>query len=400
MHPTFSNRWREFESEPNALALAEAERRAAGTGLLDLTVSNPTRCGLDTPADWTRLLDDPAGRTYDPHPQGLRPARKAIAEYYARRGQAVDPDDLFLTSGTSEAYSHLFKLLANPGDRVLAPRPSYPLLHSLAGLESLQLDAYGLAIGEESRGGMTWNVDRNGLNAAVSDRTRAICAVQPNNPTGHLLTPSDSSFLTELAAARNMALIVDEVFCDYLHDAKADPVPLLSGHGLVFTLNGLSKILGLPQLKLAWIHVSGPEALKAEAKKRLEWICDAYLSVGIPAQNAVPWLLARALEFQEPLRKRLRANLACLKELSGRISWTPLWPQGGWSDPLRLRDLENDEAFAVSLIRDQGVLVHPGYFYDFDGEDILVVSLLTQPDIFEAGLRRMALHRESAHAHG
>jgi aspartate/methionine/tyrosine aminotransferase len=154
MHPTFSNRWREFESEPNALALAEAERRAAGTGLLDLTVSNPTRCGLDTPADWTRLLDDPAGRTYDPHPQGLRPARKAIAEYYARRGQAVDPDDLFLTSGTSEAYSHLFKLLANPGDRVLAPRPSYPLLHSLAGLESLQLDAYGLAIGEESRGGM------------------------------------------------------------------------------------------------------------------------------------------------------------------------------------------------------------------------------------------------------
>jgi alanine-synthesizing transaminase len=387
----FPGRWPERDPGLNPLSEALERRRASGRPLFDLTVSNPTQCGLKFPEDWeSALWGDPAHqglRTYEPNPRGDAAAREAIAAYYGARGDSVDPRDLFLTAGTSEGYSHLFKLLCEPGDHALIPRPSYPLLETLAELEGIALGTYDLDP-EKS-----WGLDRKGLEGALTSRTRIVFIVQPNNPTGSLLEAEDTAWLLELAARRGLALVVDEVFADYAHGSE--PVRKIQTSGpLVFMLNGLSKLLGLPQLKLAWIHVAGNAVDKEKAERYLEWICDAYLSVGTAPQNACAPLLRRRAEFQEPLRERLRLNLETLREFAGNhAGLEPLWPRGGWCVPVRcpgiVKSGMDDEAFAIRLLESEGVQVHPGYFFDFGSEDILVLSLLPDPEMFREGLTRL-----------
>ena len=394
----FSARWEDRDQGPNPLSEAITTRKKSGQPILDLTVSNPTHCGLVVPTDWPRLLDQPAVLEYDPQPQGILPARQAIADYYRDRGESVNSEDVFMTAGTSEGYSHLFKLFCDPGDAVLVPQPSYPLLETLASLEGLRLETYPLvAQPPDADGNVPWHLDRKALEAALTDWTKVLCVVQPNNPTGSSLSKSDAEYLLALAEKHNLALIVDEVFADYLHGEFTEhgrgnrpvaPTVFGSNGPLIFTLNGLSKILGLPQLKIAWIHAAGKQSLKTEAKEHLEWICDAYLSVGIAPQVACPELLRRRTEFQTPIQERLQTNLSALREIvktDSRIQ--PLWPQGGWCIPVRCPGKKDDETLALELLRLQGVQTHPGYFFDFEEENILVLSLLTDPGICREVLR-------------
>jgi aspartate/methionine/tyrosine aminotransferase len=392
----FPARWPEGDPGLNPLSRALERRREAGLPVLDLTVSNPTKCGLRFPGDWTALLGGRAVESYDPDPRGGAAAREAIAAYYGDRqgADAVDPADVFLTAGTSEGYSHLFKLLCAPGDHALIPRPSYPLLETLAELESITLGTYDLVPGAtDAETGTPWRLDRAGLEAALTPRTRIVFAVHPGNPTGSPLAADDAAWMLDLADRRGLAVVMDEVFADYALGEK--PAPLLRSSGpLVFTLNGLSKLLGLPQLKLAWIHVAGGPEDKEKAKRHLEWICDAYLSVGAPPQAACAGLLRRRAEFQGPIRERLESNRATLREFSaGHAALRPLWPQGGWCVPVRCAGIVeagmDDEAFATRLLDTEGVHAQPGYFFDFDEEDVIVVSLLPEPEIFREGLKRI-----------
>ena len=383
----FSMRWQDADHGPNPLTEAVEARKAGGKPILDLTITNPTLCGLTFP-DWTSLLAQSSVQQYDPHPQGSLKAREAISNYYAERGQTIHAEDLFLTAGTSEGYSHLFKLLCDAGDEILMPAPSYPLLETLASLEGIQLRFYR---------------DRSSLQASLTEKTRALIIVQPNNPTGSILSKDDVEYLIRFAEQNHLALVVDEVFADYClpfdgstnspHRSAQGPALALihSTQSLVFTLNGLSKTVGLPQLKLAWIHVDGNPVLKARAKEHLEWICDAYLSVNTASQMACPELLRRRSEFQTPIKERLQANLKILKEIAkANPQIEPLWPQGGWCIPVRCKDVEDDEAFAVTMVKDFGVLTQPGYFFDFEEENILVLSLLTPPETFREGLKLLA----------
>ncbi len=396
----FSDRWQNRVAQPNALTRAVSARRATGRKIFDLTATNPTRCGLERTESRPQDPDDASWFHYDPDARGLRCAREAIAAYYAERGESVDPDAIFLTAGTSEGYGFLFKLLCAPGDTVLVPQPSYPLLHALAELENVNLLPYRLVPERTAPGeARHWRLDRDALSVLADSRLRAVCVIQPNNPTGALLAPDDADFLLRFAAQRGLALVVDEVFADFIHAPSVTTRLLRSSETLVFTLNGLSKTLGLPQLKLAWICVEGEPRAKAQALSHLEWICDAYLSVNTTAQLWTPALLARRAALQAPVRARLRANLETLRHLAATADAVmPLWPQGGWCVPLQCPGLADDEEGAVSLLREQGVLVHPGYFYDFEAEDVLVASLLPPPEVFQTGVQRL-IDFFATHAH-
>lgn len=411
----FPSRWEGRDHGPNPLTEAVTARRAAGLPLLDLTISNPTTVGLAFPEDWPGLLTGQDGgslggkavgagraaveaiRGYDPDPRGLAAARRALEAYYRARGAlAPGADDFFLTAGTSEAYSHLFKLLCEPGDAILAPRPSYPLLDTLADLAGLRLDSYPLVARRELPtadalpAATGWALDRDALVAALTPRTRLIVVVTPNNPTGSVWSQEDAAWLVTLAQARGLALVVDEVFADYRHDGKTTPLVHSDGP-LVFTLNGLSKLVGLPQLKLAWIHVAGNAPDKAVACETLEWMCDAALSVSTASQIACAGLLRRRHEFQTPIHERIAVNRATLH--TAEVA-TPrlevLWPEGGWCVPVRCTGIVDDEAFAIQLMDEAGVLVQPGYFFDFEDEEIIVLSLLTPPEVFRTGVEHIA----------
>ena len=382
----FSSRL-DWASKPNRLAQLLEARRASGARILDLTESNPTRAGLDY--DKRAILGPLTGEglmLYRPHPAGLEEARRAVAGYYAARGYDVDPDRILLTAGTSEAYGFLFKLLADPGDEVLVPRPSYPLFDYLARLEGLRVRQYRLAYDHG------WWLDVESVRTALSDRTRAIVTVNPNNPTGHFLKEDEQQALVAICAERGLALIVDEVFCDY---ALGAPRPralsaVTIGEALSFTLNGLSKLAGLPQMKLAWIVVSGPPGLREDAVARLELIADTYLTVATPAQEAAAAWLAWAEHFQHRLRARLENNLAWLRSAFIATPAGVLECEGGWYAILRLPQTRSDEEWALELLRSEGVLTQPGYFYDLDQEACLVVSLLVEPETFQEGIRRLA----------
>jgi len=345
----------------NALALQLDEKRRAGTSLTDLTLSNPTLAGFDYPPDLLGALADRRGLVYAPDPRGLREARAAIG----------DPDDVILCASTSEAYSWLFKLLCDPGDAVLAPRPSYPLFDQLAALEGVALATYRLAYDG------AWHIDFPSLQEALTPRTRAILLVSPNNPTGSYLTSEELARLVEIAGARELALVLDEVFAE-----RAHAVP---DGALTFRLGGLSKSAGLPQLKLAWIVASGPR--KREALERLELIADAYLSVSTPVQLALPRILSTAgAGIRAQILDRVHANRALI---AARVAGTPLTllhGEAGWSAILRAPATRTDEELALALLRDHDVLVYPGYFFDLDGGTFLVVSLLAPPADLERGL--------------
>ena len=371
------------DRQPNRLTQALARARQTG-GLIDLTVSNPTRVGLPYPPDLLRDLSDPGGLDYAPSPFGLAAARDAVAREYAGRGIPIPAERIVLTASTSEAYSMLFKLLCQPGgSNVLTPAPSYPLFEHLTRLDGVEARRYSL----EYHG--SWSIDRDNLDAEWSPDTRAVLTVTPNNPTGAMLLDADADELVTRCAARRAALIVDEVFCDYPFGGDfTDPPALASPACLVFRLGGLSKTIGLPQVKLGWIAVQGPDAVVAEALDRLELICDTYLSVSTPVQIAAPALLRKGAVVRESIRARVCANYARLQNSLGNGSGAAVLPaDGGWSAVIRVPAIHSEESLVLDLLARDRVVVHPGYFFDFAHEAFLVVSLLPEPDVFVRGLR-------------
>jgi hypothetical protein len=377
-----------WDARPNPLARALDERLRRGAPIVDLTESNPTRVRLPYPAEAIRAALSSAGALdYAPAPRGLPEARRAVADWLARRGDAADPEELVLTSGTSEAYGYLFKLLLDPGETVLAPRPSYPLLDHLARAESVRLRRYALVRDPH------WRIDFDSLRRMAAGGARAVVVVHPNNPTGSFLKRSEIDPLVKICGEFGLSLISDEVFLEYAHAEDPHRFPTLAAiEGVpVFCLDGLSKSAGLPQAKLAWIRAAGPAAPRRQALERLELIADAYLSVSGPIQVAAAGLIEAGGTVRTAIRARLRENLQALRAtLAASPACEILEPEGGWTSSLRLPATRTDEQWALDLLERQGVLVQPGYFYDFEEEAILVLSLLTEPAVFRTGIERLA----------
>ena len=378
------------ELKTNRLARELARLRASGEPIIDLTLSNPTRAGFDYPADLLAALADPHALIYDPRPFGSIDARRAVARDYQRHGLDISPDRLVLTASTSDAYSLLFKLLADPGDEILVPRPSYPLFDHLTQLDTVGVRPYDL----DYHG--AWTIDFASVERAMSDRTRAILIVSPNNPTGSFVTSDELDRLATLCARRDaIALIADEVFADYeLEPGAARGAGRVSSRRdvLSFALGGLSKSVGLPQVKLGWIAAAGPDTMVDAALARLELICDTYLSVSTPAQVAASQLLDRGAAIRAQIAERVGTNYRQLASLSAASSGTCLRAEGGWYGVLRVPSLEAEEDLVVSLLIKDGILTHPGYFFDFPRESFLVVSLLAPDAVFADGIRRVLRH--------
>lgn len=367
----------------NRLTVAIEEARASDRPFIDLTISNPTRAGITYHGD--AILDslrNVASLDYDPQPKGLLAVREAVADYYGVRN--VDPESLVLTSGTSEGYSYVFRLLANPGDEILVPKPSYPLFDFLAALQDVKLTPYPLLYDHG------WQIDFHSLEKAIGPSTRGIVLVNPNNPTGSYVNAAERERLNHISLERQLALIVDEVFLDYALDDSPHPSFATNTGALTFTLSGLSKISALPQMKLAWIAVNGPANLARQAMQRLEVIADTYLSVGAPVQFAARTMLEQRRAVQSQILARGRQNLAELdRQLTLQRTCSRLAVEGGWYAILRVPVTQSDEDLAVALLREKDVLIHPGHFYDFPQDGFLVLSLIAPPSDFGEGLERV-----------
>ncbi len=369
----------------NRLAAHVRAHRDAGRPLVDLTDSNPTRVGLAlAESEILSALAHPHSLVYDPKPFGRCEARSALARHYAG---AVPPERIVLCASTSEAYAWLLKLLCEPGDRVLIPVPSYPLLDYLAALEAVELDHAPMFLDAGDRFCFDWD----DLEGRVGPRTRALLVVSPSNPTGATLRRSELGRLADLCARRSLALVVDEVFSDWR--GRDDPELVATAAGtsaaLTFVLNGLSKLCLQPQLKLAWIAASGPPAALDEALRRLEGIADVFLSVNTPVQVALPRLLELRPRLQAALRARLDANRRSLEALARGGPCRVLPSEGGWCAVLRVPRTHDDEEWALRILGEEGVLVHPGFLFDFPSGGHLVLSLLAPEDLFRDAAGRM-----------
>jgi hypothetical protein len=386
VRPAFSSRLH-WDLRPNRLAEALAAKHRAGAKILDLTESNPTRAGFAYPSnEILGAFADGRSLVYEPKPAGLQAAREAVAGYYAARGQPVETSRILLTSSTSESYAWLFKLLADPGDEVLVPRPSYPLFEFLAQMEAVRVKHYPLIYQDG------WSINTEALADAISGRTRAIVLVNPNNPTGSFVKRCELDILVALCAERSIAIISDEVFADYVFEPDAERIPSLAhvDEALAFCLSGLSKIAGLPQMKLGWIVIGGPPVLRTEASERLELIADTYLSVGTPVQHALPKLLAAGENVRSQISARVRENLQHLRAAIGDHSPAEiLRVEGGWYATLRVPRTKTEEEWCLELLEHHDVLVQPGFFYDFESEAYLVLSLLTGAETFRDGVQRI-----------
>ena len=362
----------------------------AGADLLDLTESNPTRCGFNYPKQLLDPLRDPSALSYDPDPKGLLCAREAVASIYQAKGAQIHPAKIVLTASTSEAYGFLFRLLCNPGDQILVPSPSYPLFDYLARLSDVEPVSYPLIYGGK------WSISFEALLKKITPRTKAVVVVHPNNPTGSCVTKAELSALLKISRERGMPIISDEVFAESLYAAdSALPRTLAGADGpLIFSLGGLSKFMGFPQMKLGWIAVSGREESVRPALERLEVIADTALSVNRPAQLALPIWLASAEELQAQIRQRLLANRHFLMErcAGAGAAVQYLHADGGWSAVLRVPAVQDEEGWAVDLVEKEHLLIHPGYFFDFQETGILVISLLVPPERFQSGVDRLLHH--------
>jgi alanine-synthesizing transaminase len=404
----------------NRLTQALEEMRARGEKVIDLTVSNSTRVGLEYDSEAIlEALASARALDYDPQPKGLLAAREAVTGYYRERQKSevainastgdVDPERIILATSTSEGYSFVFRLLCNAGDELLVPKPSYPLFEFLADLQDVKLVPYPLIYDHG------WQMDFPSLERAVTARTRGVVLVHPNNPTGSCVKAHEVEQLNAFCRERGLAVIVDEVFLDY---ELSDPMCLLPGLAkparpeapqvpayasfafnrevLTFTLSGLSKISALPQMKVAWVVTSGPDAEVAEATARLEVIADTYLSMNAPVQWASPVLLEQRKNIQRQLIERVRANLAELdRQLAGQSACERLVIEGGWYAVLRVPVTGSDEELAIELVREKGVLLHPGHFYDFPSDGYLVVSLIGAEGEFREGMAKIVEHLDS-----
>jgi len=368
--------------DSNPLSKALADRIASAKPVIDLTESNPTKCGFYFEAEQIlRALSHPASMHYEPVPQGLLPARNAVADYYRARGCAISVNDIFLTTSTSEAYSFLFRTLCNPGDEVLIPQPGYPLFNFLADIQDVAAVRYPLIYD------YGWQIDFHALQRAITPRTRAIIVVNPNNPTGHFCKAEDVHRLNQICLDGNLALIADEVFLDFSLGKDITPTFACNDKALTFTMSGLSKISGVPQMKVSWLIATGPEVLKQQAAARLEMIADTYLSINTPMQLALPVLLELRHNFQQRCAERTRNNLAQLDtRLASQKLCTRLNLEGGWYVILKMPLTGSDGELALELLNTHGVYVHPGHFYDFPTDGYLVVSLITPELPFAAGI--------------
>jgi len=379
----FSSRL-DWTAATNPLSRLLAEKRAAGAAILDLTESNPTAAGLVYPEE--KILSALANRSalqYEPASAGMPSARAAVASYYHHH---VEPGRILLTASTSEAYALLFKLLCDPGDDILAPRPSYPLFDFLAALESVRVGQYPLVYDG------VWHIDFHALRALITPKTRAIVIVNPNNPTGSFIKRAELDELTGLCRERGLAIISDEVFADYAIGDNPHRVRSLVDctDVLAFSLSGLSKVSALPQMKLGWIVASGPDAARREALHRLELIADTYLSVGAPVQCAAPALLEIRTAMQQQISRRVTANLESLRaQTAGDSPWRVLAVEGGWYAILQAPRTRTEEEWTLSLLRQDNVLAQPGFFFDFETEAFLVLSLLTPELTFQEGTTRI-----------
>ena len=377
----------DWKLTPNRFTEVQRELRAAGRELLDLTASNPTRAELHYDTESIlNSLSRPEAMDYDPQPKGLTSGRQAVAEYYREQHGESEflPESLVLTTSTSEGYSYVFRLLCNPGDEVLVPKPSYPLFEFLADLEDVTLAPYPLIYDHG------WQIDFPSLYQRVNQRTRAVVVVHPNNPTGSFVSEGERKLMNSFCHEYGLALVVDEVFLDYPHDGASRPSFAVNQDVLTFTLSGLSKIAGLPQMKLAWVATSGPKETVTEAMERLEVIADTYLSMNAPIQLAASELLQQRKNIQPLLLDRLRTNLAEFDhQLAEQKSAQRLQVEGGWYAILRVPVIQSDEDLAIDLLRKASVLVHPGHFYDFPSDGYLIVSLLTPPSDFREGTKRV-----------
>jgi alanine-synthesizing transaminase len=371
--------------QTNRLSVALAAHRAAGKALIDLTVSNPTECGFHYDEEAILgALGNPAALKYEPNPRGLDVARGAVAQYYAERHAVVSNDDIFLTTSTSEAYSYVFRTISDPGDELLIPEPSYPLFEFLADIQDVQLVRYPLVYD------YGWQIDFHALEQTITPRTRGVIVVHPNNPTGHFTKPEEMRRLNEICAAREIAIIADEVFLDFSLKPTQNTTFAANSEALTFTMSGLSKICGLPQMKAAWLVVSGPAAWKTQSLARLEVIADTYLSMSAPIQWAIPALLGERHIFQRQLMARVGENLSELdQQLAKQKSCSLLEPEGGWNAVIRVPTTRSDEELALELLATKSVYVHPGHFYDFPREGHAVVSLIATQSEFAKGIERL-----------
>ena len=380
----FSRRTRwNLETNPYSLAIQEHQR--SGRELLDLSASNATAVGLQFDRSAIlKSLGNPEALSYDPQPRGLYVAREAVSRYYRELGTELSPDRLILTTSTSEAYSYAFRLLCDPDDEVLIPTPSYPLFEYLAQIQDVKLVPYELVYDHG------WQIDFHSLQQAATARTRAVILVNPNNPTGSYVKSHEFQQLNEFCREKSLAVIADEVFFDFNLSGKSYPSFAGNRDVLTFTLSGLSKISGLPQMKVAWVAVSGPDELVTPSLERLEVIADTYLSMNAPIQHAVPELLEQRRTFQSQLTERLHNNMAELdRQLSTQTLCRRLEVEGGWYATLRVPVTRTDEQLAIELLQKEDVLVHPGHFFDFGFDGYLILSLMTPETIFAEGLRRL-----------
>ncbi len=375
----------DWATHPNPISRLLEEKSRKKIKILDLTESNPTRCGFPSIQNDRFILKpftDAKNLIYEPDPRGMLSAREAVCEYYAEKKVKLAPEQIFLTSSTSEAYGFLFRLLADSGDEVLAAEPSYPLFQTLADLSDVRLKNFFFIYSN------AWRINQESLQKSFTAKTKALIIVHPNNPTGHFVSEEEKKFLRETCIEKNCAMIVDEVFLDYSWNLDRNPFSFAEASDvLTFTLSGISKILGLPQMKLSWIVVTGPELLRSQALSRLEVIADAHLSVNTPSQTALPQWMGRRKEVVGEINERVSGNFNFLKEkIHAGSGLQVLNTEGGWYAVLKSDQPMSDEAFAIKLLEEKNVLVHPGFFFDFPEENFWVLSLLPESLLFQEGI--------------
>ena len=384
-NPQFSRRTN-WPLTSNKLSLDLERLRSNKVSILDLTESNPTRCKFFyLQNNFLSSLSGEKNLQYSPASRGQLKARETICRYYAEKGSAVLPEQIFLTASTSEAYSYLFRLLVNPGEQVLFPSPSYPLFSFLGDLNDVCIDTYRLVYKNK------WGVDLEGIEAIICEDTKALVMVNPNNPTGTFIHQEELERINALSQKHHFALISDEVFSDFAFNQDKNHLSLVGNDQvLTFVLGGISKTLGLPQMKLSWIIVSGPKSLVEDAAARLEIISDTYLSVNTPVQNALPAWLRQRKVIQKEINGRIFQNFQFLKEqINAAPECTLLEGEGGWYAVLSIPDSYSEEKWILAFLNKDHVAVHPGYFFDFETEAHIVISLLPPPSTFQDGIKRI-----------
>lgn len=377
----------EYNTSENKISRLLTEKRKSGVRIYDLTESNPTRAGFDYEAE--KILESvyqKGSLEYNPDPKGIPAARKAVKEYYKSAGLKVSEENIFLTSSTSEAYSFVFKLLTDPFDEILIPSPGYPLFSFIAEMESVTVKHYTLKYQAENR----FRIDIDSIGRQLSPRVKAIVLVNPNNPTGNYLDKEDLTGIISLCKANNIALICDEVFLDFNIDTGCrSKISVVTVYDvLTFTLSGISKICALPQMKLSWIAVNGPDKIREAAKSKLEIISDTYLSAGTPVQIGLSALLKGRHHIQKQIKERIISNYTILKSEFGQDRYiSVLNTEGGWYSVLKINIPVNEEKLAYDLLSKHNVYIHPGYFFDFEDEGYAVVSLLTKQHELKKGIK-------------